>query len=220
MTLITNSRARLVLAVGIIGVGLLLVMVGIIIAKQKSAPSGTNTAATNVQPATSKESAATVAAEPKKEQAKLADGVKTYENAKYGLSFQYPEKWRIEERDPAMTSLEHDKVELSVWILDTSAKSQSEAAVVTVSSKSIESVVADIESSVGSHANRSEQSVNSKKMLRFTIPQPGDVKREWYLYGNESKTFRVETILEKENISRNPTYMSDMNKLVNSLRLP
>lgn len=192
---------------------------GYVVFKQSGTSKGETASSTAATPTPPTPTPPNAIAPPATEPVKTYEG-KLYNNVKYGLSFNYPDKWRIEERDPATTSLEPEKTALSLWLLDSGAEKYPEAAVVTIKLQDLQTVVAGIEAEVGSHGQRTSQTLNGKQAVKFTIPQGGGVNRVWYLFGVESKTYWVQTIKEEENLARNAKYMSDFNIIVNSLKLP
>jgi hypothetical protein len=155
-------------------------------------------------------------------------GWKQYSNAKYGFSFYYPENWRVEERDAATSTLEVQKAELSLWLVNDSYKTNPELAALTVSGNSKQQSIDLIEGDITAHARGevdkyrsiSNVSVNGKEAVKYSIGQSKTANRQIYFLSGGGKSYSVSTTGEDRNIERSATYIDDFEKLVQSLRLP
>lgn len=150
---------------------------------------------------------------------------KQYVNSEYGFSFYYPQEWRVEERDPALSSPDTEGTEFALWLLDTTAKERAETAVIMVTSRGLAEKTAIIDNSAESHDGEGAEhkqalTLKGKSAVKYTFPQSDAVNREMYLFGVGAKTYSVETFYEETNVGRNPDYMTKFNKLVDSLQLP
>jgi hypothetical protein len=150
-------------------------------------------------------------------------GMTKYANAKYGFSFYYPSSWRLEERDPVASSFETDKTELSIWLVNTTTKTPTDAAIITVNGADLAYFTKRIEDEAGSYAAKSVVTISGKNAVKFTIPQGAKtsaVKREMYFVAAGGKTYAVQSTNEETNQTSSPSYMGDIGRLINSFKLP
>jgi len=188
----------------------------------KKEPSSTKTSTTaNSKPA-EKGSLPKPSEQPKQQ---TQTNEKRYVNDRYGISFSYPADWRVEERDPATSSLEYYKTVLSVWLLDTRVKPEVVTAELSIHARDLESVTAVIDDDVESHATgetnyKQSQSFKGKDAVKYSIPQSKSVNRIMYYISGGQKTYAIQTDNEDTNIKNSPNYVDKFNKMVDSLRLP
>ena len=141
-------------------------------------------------------------------------GLTQYTNDKYGISFYYPNDWRAEERNPATSSPDTEKTELALWLVDTTAKTRPETAVILVSSRDLASEASIYGSSVGA-PDTQQLTLKGKSAIKYTIPQSPTVNRIMYFIAVGTKTYSVQTYYEETNLARTPDYMTKFNNLVN-----
>ncbi len=150
-------------------------------------------------------------------------GMTQYTNDKYGFSFYYPNEWRVEERDVKFT-MDPEKTELSLWIVDKNAKSDPSTAVITIINRNLVEVTANLDGEITSHGAKladykTDITFKGKQAVKYTIKQPENVNRQRYYISVENKTYSLETIDERINIDRDASYMAKFNKVFDSLKV-
>ena len=214
---------------GIVGIVVVVVVltvigggIGLIVARNKHVNLKTTFSAAATPTSTSSSSIpATTASQP----ATTCDGMTQYKNAKYGISFCYPSNWRVEERDPAKSTPDAQNNELSLWLLDTTAKARAETATITVSKRDLKAETASMDGSIDSEGGNSANykqnlTLKNKTVVKYTIPQSSTVNRDVYLFGVGTKTYTFQTFYEETNLQRNPNYMTQFQALIDSVQLP
>jgi hypothetical protein len=154
-------------------------------------------------------------AEP--EQPATYEGMTQYTNEKFGLSFYFPNEWRVEERDPTLTA-DPEKTELSLWLVDKNAKERSEAGIVSVIARDLANAAPGVHGNIDDY--RESLTLKGKTAAKYTFPQSKSVNRVMYHFAVGDKTYTIGTIYETQNIERAPDYMAKFDKVVESLRLP
>lgn len=155
------------------------------------------------------------------------EGWKTYSNDKYGFSFRYPQEWQVKEVNPATSTLEAQKAEFVLWLVNETYKTSPEQVSLIVSSNSKEQNIDILEGDIVGHARGevdkyrsiSSETVSGKEAVKYTIGQSKTANREVYFLSGGAKSYVLGTTNEDENIERSSTYISDFDKLVKSLQI-
>lgn len=150
-------------------------------------------------------------------------GMKQYTNTKYNLSFYYPADWRVEERDPMLT-MDPERTELSVWLINVDAKADASTAVVTVVNRSLDEMTRSLDADLARFRDQSgnkktDTTVKGKTAVKYSIMQPENVSRERYYIGAANKTYSIETIDERINLERDAKYFEKFNTVAQSLQV-
>jgi hypothetical protein len=168
---------------------------------------------------TAKSTESAIAEQPERQEQRM-DSRKTYVNTKYGISFKYPEDWRVDElavNKPSgvlppeyVVSLKANTNEQynDTLILQVITKPQVEVVKYFTTGYNTSKIAKD---------TKSEGNAKGKRMTQITTSQQNGNKTERYIFELNDKTLVVESINEELNVRRDANYWDKFIQTYNSL---